>query len=130
MKIYLYYDKITKVYKSNEFSKKPDKYPNCECLEMENEDWKAFIDTNPEIIKIEEGELKSEKRIRTLEELKNKALNSRKAYLKITGLEWSDDWDSCPQNIKDKRALLRTEKVELEAIKTKEELEQWQLTKD
>jgi hypothetical protein len=123
MKIYIYYDKITKIYKSNEFSEKPNKYPNCDCLEIEEEDWLAFINTYPEVIKIEAGKLKSEKRIKPLQELKDEALSVRKAYLIQTANEWGGAWEDCPQGIKDKRALARMQKTEIEAITNKEDLE-------
>ena len=122
MKIYLYYDKKTKIYKGNEFSEKPEKHSDCDCLEMDFDEWKSFLDTNPEIIKIEAGELKSEKRIHSIEELKNEALNSRQAYLKQTFEDWFDDVENIPQEIKDKRALAKTQKAEIEAITNKEDL--------
>lgn len=137
MKIYLAYDKKTKIYKGNEFSEeaikrktkiKPE-YKNCEVLEIEESEWRAFIETNPEIIKIEAGKLKSEKRVRSLEELKNNALNVRNAFLNQTATEWGGAWEVCPQETLDKRKKARDEKKEIKAITTKEELEQWRQTK-
>jgi hypothetical protein len=128
MKIYLVYEKDTKVYKGNEFKKevferkKTKMYQNCEYIEKDFEEWQEFLKTNPEIIKIEDGNLTSHERIRTLDELKNNALDVRKSYLKQTFINWFDDVENIPQETKDKRTRAKKEIDEIKVITNKEDL--------
>lgn len=128
MNIYIYYDKKTKIYKNT--SDKPNRYKEYDFIKIKKSEWEEFINTYPEIIKIEAGKLKSEKRIRSLQELKDNAINSRKAYRKQKFLDWFDDLENMPQELKEKTKKVKKEIKEIEAITTKEELEQWQTTKD
>lgn len=143
MKIYLILNKDTKIVKGNEDTLATAKrkieedknsnednpykrnYKNCEVLEIEKSEWDAFIDTNPEIIKIEDGELKSEKRIFSLEELKSNAIGTRKAYRRQIQDEWFDDIENMPQEIKEKSKKAKREIKEIEAITNIDDLEQY-----
>lgn len=84
--------------------------------------WCEFIKNNYDVIKIVDGNLLGEVREPTIEEARVRLICIRKDYLRKTSINWGHDWDSCPQEIKDKRTSANIQINEIEAITNKEDL--------
>lgn len=120
---YIYFDKETKVYKFNKLKKEESEHKNYDFIKILENEWFDFIDTNPEVIKVENGKLTSHKRVKSLEELKRNALRKRKTYQKQTFEDWFDDVENMPQEIRDKRKKAKDEIKKIELISNKKDLE-------
>lgn len=130
-KIKIYYHKNTKEFKgAGNISKINDGNGNFmmehpveeySFVEIDFKDWIAFWKQNVlnKQIYIEDGKLKSEDIVKTLDEIRRQKTGQRKKYLKDTYEIWFDDVENMPQEIKEKRNLAKQEIKKIESATQK-----------
>lgn len=95
-------------------------------IEVTDEEAESFFTTAKGVIKVENGQLKSYDVVYSeaeiLEQTRSKLITIRQSYLRQTSIKWGHDWDSCLQEIKDKRTLANIQIAEIEAIDKIEDL--------
>jgi len=128
IEVYIYFDKNTKIYKFNKLKKEKDKYKNYDFIKILETEWFDFLNTYPQVIKIINGELVSEKRIESLEKIKILEIKKRENYLKDT--DWyiirSINGKKVPKKIEKNRVKSREDINEIEKITKKEDLKKYE----